>query len=78
MKYKVLFSLKNNEKVFMNVVCCSRDWHFKGKEYLYTASENDTILYYIFFLSKSCHTKQQVMYYFAKFCFHFLDKFCLI
>ena len=25
MKYQVLFSLKNNEKVFMNVVCCSRD-----------------------------------------------------
>ena len=23
-------SLKNNEKIFMNVVCCSRDWHFKG------------------------------------------------
>ena len=30
MKYQVLFSLKNNEKVFINVVCCSRDWHFKG------------------------------------------------
>ena len=30
MKYQVLFSLKNNEKVFMNVVCCSRDWRFKG------------------------------------------------
>ena len=30
MKYEVLFSLKNNEKVFINVVCCSRDWHFKG------------------------------------------------
>ena len=25
MKYQVLFSLKNNEKVFINVVCCSRD-----------------------------------------------------
>ena len=24
MKYQVLFSLKNNDKVFMNVVCCSR------------------------------------------------------
>ena len=23
MKYQVLFSLKNNEKVFINVVCCS-------------------------------------------------------
>ena len=25
MKYQVLFSLKNNKKVFMNVVSCSRD-----------------------------------------------------
>ena len=25
MKYQVLFSLKNYEKVFINVVCCSRD-----------------------------------------------------
>ena len=32
MKYQVLFSLKNNEKIFMNVVCCSRDWGFKGQE----------------------------------------------
>ena len=31
MKHQVLFSLKNNEKIFMNVVCCSRDWRFKGK-----------------------------------------------
>ena len=30
MKYQVLFSLKNNEKVFMNVVCCSSDQRFKG------------------------------------------------
>ena len=30
MKFQVLFSLKNNEKVFMNVVCCSHDWQFKG------------------------------------------------
>ena len=30
MKYQVLFSLKNNEKVYINVVCCSRDWPFKG------------------------------------------------
>ena len=29
MKYKVLFSLKNNDKVFMNVVCCSCDWRFR-------------------------------------------------
>ena len=26
----VLFSLKNNEKIFINVVCCIRDWRFKG------------------------------------------------
>ena len=24
-----LFSLKNNEKLFMNVVCCSRVWRFR-------------------------------------------------
>ena len=30
MKQQALFSLKNNEKVFIDVVCCSRDWRFKG------------------------------------------------
>ena len=30
LKHQVLFSLKNNKKIFMNVVCCSRDWRFKG------------------------------------------------
>ena len=30
MKYQVLFSLKNDEEIFMNVVCCSCDWCFKG------------------------------------------------
>ena len=30
MKYQVLFSLNNDEKLFMNVVCCSCDWCFKG------------------------------------------------
>ena len=29
--YQVLISLKNNEKVFMNAICCSCDWRFKGK-----------------------------------------------
>ena len=24
LKHQVVFSLKNNEKIFMNVVCCSR------------------------------------------------------
>ena len=30
LKHQVLFSRKNNEKMFMNVVCCSHDWRFKG------------------------------------------------
>ena len=30
LKHQVLFSLKNKEKIFMNVVCCSHDWRFKG------------------------------------------------
>ena len=30
LKYQALFSLKNNEKIFMYVVSCSRDWRFKG------------------------------------------------
>ena len=29
MKHQALFSLKNNEKIFKTVVCCSRDWHLK-------------------------------------------------
>ena len=28
-KYQFLFSLKNNEEIFMNVVCCSCDWRFR-------------------------------------------------
>ena len=31
MKKQVLFSLKNNEKVFIDVVCCSHDWRFRVK-----------------------------------------------
>ena len=27
---KSYFLQKNNEKIFINVVCCSRDWRFKG------------------------------------------------
>ena len=30
LKHQVFFSLINNEKIFMNAVCCSRDWRFKG------------------------------------------------
>ena len=29
LEHQVLFSLKNNEKIFMNIVCCSGDWHFR-------------------------------------------------
>ena len=34
MKYQVLFFLKKKEmkKVFMNAICCSRDWRFKGDD----------------------------------------------
>ena len=32
--HQVFFSLKNNEKIFMNVVCCSRDWRFKDQCYI--------------------------------------------
>ena len=35
MKYQILFSLKNNEKVFINVVCCSIDRALRVK-YRYT------------------------------------------
>ena len=31
MKYQVLFSVKNNEKLFMNVVCCSCDGALRVK-----------------------------------------------
>ena len=30
MKYQALFYQKNNEKIFKAVICCSRDWRFKG------------------------------------------------
>ena len=31
LKHQVSFSLKNSEKILMNVVCCSHDWHLKVK-----------------------------------------------
>ena len=37
MKYQVLSSLKNNEKVFTNVVCCSRDWQNHATKYMIKA-----------------------------------------
>ena len=30
MKYQALFYQINYEKIFKTVVCCSRDWCFKG------------------------------------------------
>ena len=30
MKYQVLLSQKNNEKLFKTVVCCSRDWRLES------------------------------------------------
>ena len=33
MKHQVFFPLKNNEKIFMNIICCSCDWRFKGKHF---------------------------------------------
>ena len=30
LKLQVIFSLRNNVKIFIYVVCCSRDWRFKG------------------------------------------------
>ena len=46
MKHQVLFSLKNNEKICMNVVCCSRNWRFKGSSCfsLLTWQENINVL----------------------------------
>ena len=29
-KYQVLLSLKNSEKILKTAVCCSPDWSFKG------------------------------------------------
>ena len=37
LKHQVLLFLKNNETIFMNVVCCSRDWRFKGYNSLSSA-----------------------------------------
>ena len=31
MKHQALFYQKNNEKIFKTMVCCSRDWCFKGQ-----------------------------------------------
>ena len=42
MKYQVLFSLKNNEKVFINVICCSRDWRFKTPKMKIVEAANRT------------------------------------
>ena len=59
MKYQVLFSLKNNEKLFMNVACCSCDWLFKSK----VTRKHKVKAVYIFFAIENCKTSS---YYSAK------------
>ena len=54
MKYQVLFSLKNNEKVYMNVICCSRGWCLKGQIFAYSESNLITVLMVVHVLLKSC------------------------
>ena len=57
MKYQVLFSLKNNETIIMNVVCCSRDWHFKGL-YIYKwihYQEKQLLLFSVLLSLSLCH-----------------------
>ena len=51
MKYQVLFSLKNNKKVLINVVCCSRD----GTSRVKVPKEADNITY-ICKIKKIVHT----------------------
>ena len=38
MKYQASFSAKPNEKLFMNVVCGSRDWRFDGYTVFFSSS----------------------------------------
>ena len=42
MKYQVLFSLKNNEEIFLNAICCNCDWRFTGLN-----NRNITLLSYL-------------------------------
>ena len=64
MKHQVLFSLKNNEKVLIHVVCCSRDWRFKGKKCV-------NLLYWNIFLYK---THPDVTYFKEFLTFSCVDK----
>ena len=43
MKYQVLLSLKNNEKIFKTVICCSRDMPLKG--YIVITPQTKSVLY---------------------------------
>ena len=57
MKHQVLFSLKNNEKIFMKVVCCSRDWGCKGSLLMHTpGSGNHLGLLFFFHCTTECNT----------------------
>ena len=55
MKYQVLFSLKSNEKVFINAVCCSRDWHFNGLQHSITLNKVVAIHKHYKLRSKAFH-----------------------
>ena len=48
MNYQVLFSLKNNEKIFRTVICCSRDWRLKGQGKSITFEENQLFHFHLF------------------------------
>ena len=49
MKYQVLFSLKNDEKVFINVVCCNESLTNAKAKLLFVFSG----LFYILFIAMS-------------------------
>ena len=55
MNYQVLLSLKNNEKVFINVVCCSPNWHFKGQCINKMSLVNKMLNYVTFCVQKHCY-----------------------
>ena len=50
MKYQVLFSLKNNEKIFKTVVCCKRDWRLYTS--VPTEVEDNAPTFFLLVLSK--------------------------
>ena len=47
MKYQVLFALKNNEKKFKTVVCCSHYWRLKVNQRQDTTRPVVVLLFYV-------------------------------